>query len=104
MTKTIEELRVDVEKAEYALREAGKAYREALKEAAPFKVGDVVTVEVQGKWTPKGYEKKRVEAIITRVGTQYNRLSYTGALRNKGGEWSKREQSLDYKDVQKLDA
>lgn len=89
-TDTIEYLKVVAEQAEDDAREARIRYNDALRAAAPWKVGDVaVAIRRLGSRTFP------CKILITRASVQWKtRVSYKGKWQNKDGSWSKVESDI----------
>lgn len=92
MTSTLEELKAAVAAAYLAYQEAERAYMEAMIEAAPFKVGDIVN---QGPGTG-AYR-------ICRVEPKGFAIWYMGNPQRKDGTFGTAERRL-FHGVQAVDA
>ena len=89
-TDTIEYLRFVAEQAEANSREARRRYNDALREAAPFQVGDVA-VGLKGT----GGSKVVTKILITSTQVRYgNKLSYYGRWAKKDGTWGKAQSEV----------
>lgn len=81
---TIEYLKTAAEQAETDARKARQVYDDALKDAAPFHVGDVAVAfhPTQGRLLP-------CKILITRASVQgSDYIRYHGRWQNKDGSWS----------------
>ena len=75
----LDALKAKVDETEAAHTAAVAAYCQALIDAAPYKVGDIVEVRLHGLWQP---------AIVRAVTVGWSSiLEYTVALRRKNGDW-----------------